>query len=209
VKLLIATRSPHKLREIREILSSVQGLVVMSPDDVGLPPAPEEDDLEPHASFDENARSKARYFHERTGLPTVADDSGLAVDALGGAPGVHSKRFAPVPEGTHGELRDAANNAHLLQLLEALPSARRTARYICVVALEGLGAALTFQGDAEGVIVREPQGQDGFGYDPLFLDPHSGQTFGQMSAAEKNSRSHRGAAFRALAQFLDRSSGEG
>jgi len=209
VKLLIATRSQHKLREIREILSPIPGLVVMNPDDVGLSPAPEEDGLEPYDSFEENARSKARYFHERTGLPTVADDSGLIVDALGGAPGVHSKRFAPVPEGTQGDLRDQANNAYLLELLEAFPSPQRTARYVCVVALEGHGAPLTFRGEAEGMIVREPQGHDGFGYDPLFLDRDRAKTFGQMAAAEKNALSHRGAAFRALAQFFDSTSGGG
>ena len=112
MKLLVATRSAHKMREIREILSEVPDLELVDLVQAGISPAPEEDDLEPYDTFEANARSKARYFHARSGLPTVADDSGLEVDALEGAPGVRSKRFAP--GDSTGIQRDLANNRHLL-----------------------------------------------------------------------------------------------
>jgi XTP/dITP diphosphohydrolase len=203
LKLLVATRSRHKLREIRRILADVRTLELVGPDDVGLAALPEEEVLEPFETFEENARSKAHYFHARSGLPTVADDSGLEVDALGGAPGVRSKRFAPVGEGTPDDERDLANNAHLLELLRGRPAEGRTARYVCVVVLdEGAGDPLTLRGESVGAIAEKPSGAGGFGYDPLFLDGASGKTFAQLSPDEKNARSHRGAAFRKLAEVL-------
>ncbi len=203
MKVLVATRSAHKLREIRTILREIPALALVSPDQVGLAPQPEEEGIEVGETFEENARAKARWFHERTGLPTLADDSGLVVDALDGRPGVHSKRFAPAGEGLDGEARDEANNLHLLDLLADLPLPRRTGRYVCVAVLyRSPGDEVVVQGEAEGLILGRPRGWEGFGYDPLFLDPASGRSFAELSPEEKDERSHRGRAFRALERHL-------
>lgn len=202
MKLVIATRSPHKLSEIREILSTVPQLEVLGLDDVGLPPGPEEAELEPYETFLENAASKARHFHLRTGLPTVADDSGLVVDALDGAPGVRSKRFSPRSD-LEGAERDRANNRYLLERLRGVPQERRTARFVCeAVLLDQKGRRLSFRGEAPGVILERERGSGGFGYDPLFYDPQVEETFADLSSTQKNARSHRGQAFRALADYL-------
>ncbi|MGE0159694.1 MAG: non-canonical purine NTP pyrophosphatase [Gemmatimonadales bacterium] len=202
MKLLVATRSRHKVAEIREILAVVPGLELLDLEAAGVAETPEEEHLEPHDTFEENAVSKARYFFARTGLPTVADDSGLEVDALGGGPGVRSKRFAP-DEGLEGLARDRANNRHLLERLRALGSPDRSARYVCVAALVEHGSApLLFRGEAPGMIIDEPRGEGGFGYDAHVLDREIGVTFAEMSAADKNRRSHRGKAFSALADVL-------
>ena len=202
MKLLVATRSEHKLREIRAILHGVADLDVLGLDQAGVAYDPREEELEPFETFEENALSKARYFHEQTGLVTVADDSGLCVDALGGGPGVHSKRFAP---GTAtGAARDEANNEHLLTLLADVPADGRGARYVCVVALvDGAGEPRFLRGEVEGTIAEQPSGEGGFGYDPLFFVPEFGRTFGEVSAGEKHAVSHRGRAFRALAGHLE------
>ena len=200
--LLVATRSHHKLLEIRSLLAPVRDLRVLDLNEAGVPFDPEEEHLEPHDTFEENALSKARYFQARSGLPTVADDSGLEVSALGGAPGVRSKRFAPGVEAPGSEV-DAANNRHLLALLKDVPAGARKARYVCVAALvDGARAPLVCRGEAPGVILEAQRGSGGFGYDPLFFDPELGRTFGQVSPEEKHARSHRGAAFRALAKHL-------
>lgn len=203
MKLLLATRSAHKIVEIQRILSDVPDLEILDLDTAGIEPDPAEDDLEPYDTFEENAASKARWFRERSGLPTVADDSGLVVDALDGRPGVRSKRFAPVPDGVEGEARDRANNAHLLERLGDLPPSRRSARFVCVAVLdEGEGKAETFRGEAAGRILDGPRGSGGFGYDPLFQDEELGRTFAEIDRDRKNARSHRGRAFRALAAHL-------
>jgi len=199
--LLVATRSTHKIAEIRRILGAVSEVRVLDLPAVGIQPDPAEDDLEPFETFEENALSKARYFRELSGLPTVADDSGLAVDALDGAPGVRSKRFAP-DTGLEGEERDRANNDHLLELLGDRPLNERSAQYVCVAAYLHDGGEELFRGEAPGLILGIPKGRGGFGYDPLFFDQERGQTFAQIPAAEKNARSHRGKAFRALAEHL-------
>jgi XTP/dITP diphosphohydrolase len=202
LKLLLATRSAHKIREIRRILA-VPGIDLVDPDSVGLAALPEEDALEPYDTFEENASSKARYFWQRSGLPSVADDSGIVVDALDGAPGVRSKRFAPVPPGTPDSQRDPANNAYLLERLGGLPQPSRTARYVCVVALcRGPDDLVSFRGESEGFVGESPSGSGGFGYDPLFVDAGSGRTFAELSGPEKDERSHRGIAFRMLAEHL-------
>ena len=200
--------------EIRRILADVPGLEVLSLDDAGIPYTPEEDGLEPYDTFRENALSKARYFHERSGLATVADDSGIAVDALDGAPGVRSKRFAPDAgvdgDGLEGQALDDANNRHLLQRLRNVPARERTARYVCVAVLVEEGAdPVAFRGEAPGVVVDAPRGSGGFGYDPHVLDPELGKTFAEMTGPEKDARSHRGHAFRALAAELRRRVAEG
>ncbi len=203
MRLLLATRSAHKAEEIRRILGPVPGVELVDLDEAGIPQSPEEEHLEPWDTFEANARSKARWFQERSGLPTLADDSGLEVDALGGAPGVRSKRFAPVDEGVSGLARDLANNTHLLKRLQGVPAEERTARYVCVAVLDtGDGEPLVVRGEAPGAILEAGRGEGGFGYDPLFFDPELGRTFAQISQDEKNARSHRGRAFRALATRL-------
>jgi XTP/dITP diphosphohydrolase len=207
MKLLVATRSAHKLREIRRILADVPELEPVGLEEAGVAWAPEEEGLEPYDTFEENARSKARYFQQRTGLATVADDSGLEVDALEGAPGVRSKRFA-ADGGQHGpelegQARDDANNRWLVRRLEGVPQEERTARYVCVaVLLEGEGREIVTRGEAPGIIVDQPRGAGGFGYDPHFYDPELDRTFAEIPGEEKNARSHRGRAFRALAARL-------
>ena len=149
--------------------------------------------VEDGATFEENAKKKAMHYHGLTGVTTLADDSGLEVDALGGAPGIHSARFS----GKHGD--DAANNARLVELLTGVPLERRTARFRCVMALahEGLIAA-TAQGSVEGLIVDEPAGEQGFGYDPYFFLPELSRTKAQLPLEIKNRVSHRGQALRAI-----------
>lgn len=207
-ELLVATRSAGKMREIRRILAEVEGLRVLDLDEAGITESPEEDDLEPFDTFEENARSKARYFHAKSGLPTVADDSGIAVDAMDGAPGVRSKRLAPA--GLEGAAQDEANNRFLVERLHDVPAAERTARYVCVAVLvDGSGREILTRGEAEGRIVDEPRGSGGFGYDPHVLVPDLGRTFAELTPDEKNARSHRGAAFRKLADELRRLAGPG
>lgn len=207
MKLVVATRSTGKMREIRRILADVPGLTVLDLDEAGIAPDPAEADLEPYDTFEENALSKARYFHERTGLPTVADDSGIAVDALDGAPGVRSKRFAPDAGtdavGLEGSELDRANNRHLVARLADVPAADRTARYVCVTALlDGMNDPVFHRGEAPGVVIDEPRGDGGFGYDPHVVAPGTDRTYAELSPEEKDERSHRGAAFRQLAALL-------
>ena len=209
MEILVATRSAGKMREIRRILADVAGLVVRDLDEVGIAYDPDEEGLEPYETFEENATSKAQYFFARSGLPTVADDSGIEIDALGGAPGVRSKRFAPdagaSAEGgeLEGRSRDDANNRHMLERLRDVAPADRTARYVCVAVLLRDGAEpLIVRGEAEGRVVSTPAGSGGFGYDPFISDAELGKTFAEMSGPEKDGRSHRGRAFRQLAREL-------
>jgi len=202
VRLLVATRSKHKMSEIRRILADVPELEIVDLDEAGVSYSPQEEELEPYDTFEKNARSKADYFQHLSGLPTVADDSGLEVDALDGCPGVRTKRFAPV-EGLDGEEMDQANNAYLMELLADTPAEGRGARYVCVAVLvERAGEAFTCRGEAPGRILDAPRGESGFGYDPIFLDEELEMTFAQISQEEMNARSHRGAAFRALGDRL-------
>ena len=202
MELLVATRSAHKMAEIRKILAVVSRLRVMDLDEAGVAYEDAEEDLEPFDTFEDNAVSKAKYFQEISGMPTVADDSGIEVDALDGAPGVRSKRLAP-ERGLEGKERDRSNNAYLLELLGDRPLEERTARYVCVAAIDFGGTDVTtLRGEAPGLIAMSPRGQGGFGYDPLFLDPDLDRTFGEISPEEKHARSHRGRAFRAVAEHL-------
>jgi len=204
VELLLATRSAHKVQEIRTILSGIPRLTVLDLDDIGLEWRDEEESLEPFDTFEENVRSKVEYFYAKTGLPTVADDSGLEVDALGGAPGVRSKRFAPV-EGLTGHKLDQANNNYLVERLGALELEKRTGQYVCVAALLGFTSQMIVtRGEARGLILTEPRGDAGFGYDPYFFEPDLDMTFAELHPDHKNELSHRGKAFRALASILER-----
>jgi XTP/dITP diphosphohydrolase len=201
VKLLAATRSAGKEPEIRRMLEPA-GVEVVFPEEIGLWETPAEDALELGETFEANARRKAEYFARLSGLPTLADDSGLEVFSLGGAPGVRSRRWA----GASGprEAVDAANNAELLRRLYGAPEARRRARYRCVLVLVRAPGAVPerFEGVCGGRILEAPRGTGGFGYDALFFSDELGRTFGEATAEEKDAVSHRGRALRALAAAL-------
>ena len=203
MKLLAATRSAGKQREFRRILEPA-GIELVFPDDLGLYPTEAEDRLELAETFEANARRKAEHFAHRSALPTVADDSGLEVLALGGAPGVRSRRWAGAA-GTPHQV-DAANNAELLRRLAGAAPERRRARYRCVVALvreDGVVPEL-FEGTCGGWILERPAGTGGFGYDPYFFSDDLGRSFGEVTPEEKDAVSHRGRALRALAEALRR-----
>jgi len=203
VKLLVATRSAGKQPEMRRALEAA-GHEVLFPDDAGIPETAAEGTLEAAETFEGNARRKAEYFARASGLPTVADDSGLEVTALGGAPGVRSRRWAGA-SGSAAQV-DAANNAELLRRLVGAPPERRHARYRCALVLLRApgGTPETFEGTCTGSILTEPRGTAGFGYDPLFLSDDLGRTFGEASPAEKDRISHRGRALQALIDRLAR-----
>ncbi len=197
-RLLVASRSRHKVGELHDLLDLGDDVVLVSPDEVGVEGEPVED----ADSFAGNAEIKVRYYAERSGLPTLADDSGLEVDALDGGPGVHTKRYAG-PEAT-----DEDNNSKLLGELEGLPAVERGARYQCVLAFldPTSGAPPVFRdGQFEGRIATERRGTGGFGYDPIFEpagEAPGGRTVGLMSSEEKHALSHRGKAARAMAEYL-------
>ena len=201
-EILLATRSADKAAEIVEVLAGTTRMRLVTLADLSVEPDPAEDDVEQHDSFIGNALAKARYFADRTGRPVLADDSGLMVDALGGLPGVRTKRFA-LDHGIAGKDVDQANNDLLLARLRRVPDERRGAQYICAAALvKPGGAALTAIGSCSGVIGHERRGTGGFGYDPLFIFPELQVTFAELTRAQKNAHSHRAKAFRALASHL-------
>lgn len=199
-KLLIATRNPGKRREIQQFLGDLS-LEIVFPDDVGIYESPQELKLETESTFEGNARAKAEFFQKLSRLPTVAEDSGIEILSLGGAPGVRSRRFAMVQPGQD---EAEANNRELLRRLAGAPPDRRGARYRSVaVFIKKLDALpQVFEGSCQGRITTEPQGTGGFGYDPLFHSNDLEKTFGQANPEEKNAVSHRGRAFRALAKWL-------
>jgi XTP/dITP diphosphohydrolase len=200
-RLVVATRSTHKLRELRELLEVDADLVSLG--DLGVSGDPVEDG----ATFETNALIKARFAAGATGLPALADDSGIEVDALGGGPGVRTRRYA-------GEqATDADNNAKLLGALAGLPPDRRGARYVCVLALalpsatglRGGLATIVRRGTTRGRIATEARGRGGFGYDPIFEpfgEPPGGRTLGLWSSEEKHRISHRARAARRMTPVL-------
>ncbi len=189
--ILLASHNAHKLAEVTEILAPFGVRVRSIADFPEVPEAPEDAE-----TFPENALQKARFVHARTGLPCVADDSGLEVDALGGAPGVRSKRYTL-------EARADTNNARLLAELTGV--ADRRARFRCAIALVGPRGEAVAEGACEGRILTAPSGTGGFGYDPLFeADDQPGRSLAELSAAEKNAISHRGRAFRQLPGLMSR-----
>lgn len=202
MKLLVATRSAGKQREVRRLLAHTS-LDIVFPEDQNLFEDPAEDLLEAADSYRANAMAKAAHFAKRSGLPTVADDSGLEVFYLGGAPGTRSKRWAGA-SGTAGEV-DAANNAELIRRLAGAPEAKRLARYRCALVLVRKEGAIpeVFEGDCAGRILEAPAGTGGFGYDPYFFSTDLGKSFGEAEVDEKDRVSHRGKAFRALAAALN------
>lgn len=206
MRLLVATRSAGKQREARRLLAGT-GIEPVFPEDINLFEQAEEESLEHGDSYRANARAKAEHFARRSGLPTVADDSGLEVFYLGGAPGVRSRRWAGAT-GTAPEV-DAANNAELVRRLHGAPEAKRRARYRCVLVLLRTPDAMpeAFEGECAGRILEEPAGTAGFGYDPYFFSDELGKSFGLASDEEKDRASHRGKAFRALAGALGQGGG--
>jgi XTP/dITP diphosphohydrolase len=191
---LIATSNPGKLRDFAGAAAAYGITVAGIPGFTSLPPV-----VEDGATFEANARKKAEaYSAAVAGELVLADDSGLEIDGLGGAPGVHSARYAAEePHAVEINTEDEANNARVLRELSNVPHEKRTARFVCVLAAARDGRMLqTFRGTAEGIMLDAPRGQNGFGYDPLFYFPQIGKTFAELSAEEKARYSHRGAAFR-------------
>jgi XTP/dITP diphosphohydrolase len=195
-RLVLASTNPHKIAEFRALLAGAP-FELLSPADLGVTVQVEETG----DTFDENAILKALAYAEATGLLALADDSGLEIDALGGAPGVHSARWAGVDTSYEERFR------LLEQCLAGIPDEQRTARYRCAIALaepapRGLYAVVS--GTLEGRIARTPRGTEGFGYDPIFFLPERGKTVGELTAAEKNSISHRARAAAAAQPLLAR-----
>lgn len=195
MRIVVATGNPGKLAELDRILDGLDvELVPMA--DLRLPSPAEDGD-----TFEANAMIKARAASEATGLAALADDSGLQVDALGGAPGVHSARYAANEDEEAGDL---ANNRRLVRELAGVPDAERTARFVCVAALVAPdGRSWTARGSMEGRIVDEPRGAAGFGYDPHFVGIGETRTNAELAPEEKDARSHRGAAFRAIRRHVE------
>lgn len=190
--LVLATRNAGKTREIQELLKGFP-VEIRNLDDFGPIPFIEEDGT----TFDENAYKKASFTAKVLGLPALADDSGLEVHALEGAPGVHSARYAG-PNAT-----DAENNAKLLHDMEG--QANREATFVCVISIAvPSGLALTYEAQCKGIITDTMEGNKGFGYDPVFYYPPLSRTFAQLSAEEKNRVSHRGKAFAELKEEFDK-----
>jgi XTP/dITP diphosphohydrolase len=204
---LVATSNAGKLRDFAGA-AVAHGIVIKClPNFASLPPV-----VEDGATFEANARKKAEdYSRAAPSELVLADDSGLEIDALGGAPGVHSARYAAPelqnkePHAAESNTDDEANNSRVLRELAGLPPEKRTGRFVCVLAAARDGRTLaTFRGSAEGIILDAPRGQNGFGYDPLFYFPQIDKTFAELSAEEKAKYSHRGAAWRAFLQWLSR-----
>ncbi|MCU1304761.1 MAG: Ham1-like protein [Candidatus Sulfotelmatobacter sp.] len=205
-QVLIATSNPGKLRDFAGAALRHGIEITGIPGFSSLPPV-----VEDGLTFEANARKKAEeYSHYVPGKIVVADDSGLEVDALSGAPGVHSARYAAPelqnkePHEADANTDDEANNARLLRELKSVPPAKRSGRFVCVLAAAREGETLaTFRGTAEGIILEAPQGTNGFGYDPLFYFPQIKKTFAELSSEEKANYSHRGAAFRQFLRWCD------
>ena len=195
MKLVVATRNRHKVREIAVLLAEAGlDLEAVTIDEV----APEAELLENEDTFEGNALAKARQASVVCGMPAIADDSGIEVDALGGAPGVRSARWAGEP------CDDGRNNEKMLHEMAAVPAGKRTARYRCAAAFVDVARNLEVvrSGACEGVLLGEARGSGGFGYDPLFFIPSLGRTMAEIDLAEKSRLSHRAVAFRALAHVL-------
>jgi XTP/dITP diphosphohydrolase len=200
-RVLVATSNPGKLRDLTGAALPFQIEIVPLPL-AELPPV-----IEDGATFEANARKKAEAYSRYAPSEIVmADDSGLEVDALDGAPGVHSARYAAdEPHAAETNTDDEANNAKLIREIKKVSAEKRTGRFVCWIAVARDGKTLAvFEGKAEGVILEEPRGTNGFGYDPLFYFPEIGKTFAELSAEEKAKYSHRGTAFRKFLEWYRR-----
>lgn len=203
-EIVVATGNPHKLEEVSHVLAGIGVRAVSlrdvkSADGAAASEAPEP--VEDAETFEGNAQIKARYYAALTGRVCLADDSGLEVDALGGAPGVYSARYAGV-DGDRAA-RDAANNAKLIGAISSVPVEERAARFVCAMCVARPDGEIVAEarGTFAGVVIEEPRGSNGFGYDPL-LELPDGRTSAELSPAEKNAQSHRGVATRMIAELL-------
>jgi XTP/dITP diphosphohydrolase len=200
-RVLVATSNPGKLRDFAGAAEAHGISIAALPNFSSLPPV-----VEDSATFEANARKKAEaYSLAVPGELVLADDSGLEIDALGGAPGVHSARYTTAePHTLDSNIKDEANNARVLRELKGIPDEKRSARFVCVLAAAREGRTIdTFRGVVEGSILDAPRGDNGFGYDPLFYFPQIGKTLAELTAVEKSRYSHRGAAFRQFLDWLD------
>jgi XTP/dITP diphosphohydrolase len=197
--ILIATSNPGKIRDFAGAASALGIQVSPLPNFASLPPV-----IEDGATFEVNARKKAEQYSQHVpGEIVIADDSGLEVDALGGAPGVHSARYAAdEPHRADANTGDEVNNAKLIREIQRVPPEKRTGRFVCWIAAARDDKTLAvFEGKAEGLILDSPRGTNGFGYDPLFYFPQIGKTFAELTPEEKAKYSHRGVAFRAFLKW--------
>ncbi len=190
MRLLLATTNIGKIRELKRMLVG-EGFELESLGDWET-----QEQLETGSTFAENALLKARYYHQVSGLPTISDDSGLAVDALGGAPGVYSARYAGA------EASDLQRTIMVLEALKEVPDEQRGAEFVCVAAIVWQGGERTFTGTVRGKLLREMRGEGGFGYDPIFFYEPLQKSFAELAAEEKARVSHRGRAFRQLSDWL-------
>jgi XTP/dITP diphosphohydrolase len=205
-RVYVATSNPGKIRDFEGAAGNLGVTIGPLPGFDRIPQA-----VEDGATFEENARIKAEHYSRAVpGELVLADDSGLAVDALNGAPGVHSARYATVVTGrspASGNSADEENNRLVIDRLQGIPRDRRSGKFVCVLAAARDGMTLAvFQGEVQGQLLTAPRGDQGFGYDPLFYFPQLGKTFAEISASEKARYSHRGEAFR---KFLDWYGAEG
>jgi XTP/dITP diphosphohydrolase len=189
VSILLATTNQGKLAELRRILGD-QRIAVVGLNDSAT------EEIETGSTFAENALLKARHYHRESGLPTIADDSGLEVEALDGAPGIYSARYAGAGSG------DRERVAKLLDEMKDLPDRLRSARFVCAAAIVWEGGEKVFLDNAYGTILKTARGVNGFGYDPIFFFEPLGKSFAELTASEKADVSHRGKAFRRLAVWL-------
>jgi len=198
--ILVATSNPGKLRDFSGAAASLGIEIASIKDFSSLPPV-----VEDGATFEANARKKAEiYSNYAPGEIVIADDSGLEVDALGGAPGVHSARYAADAPHLAGNTDDEDNNTKLITALASVPPNKRSGRFVCAIATARDGKMLaTFHGTAEGIILDRPRGSNGFGYDPLFYFPQIRKTFAELTSEEKAHSSHRGAAFRKFLEWYN------
>jgi len=190
MRVLLATTNQGKIKELTRILDQLQIEVI------GLDPTATTEEIEIASTFAENALLKARHYHQSSGLPTIADDSGLEVEALDGAPGVTSARYAGAGAS------DADRIVKLLDELKDVPTGNRAARFVCAAAMVWDGGEQVFKDEARGVILDAPRGHNGFGYDPVFYYAPLGKTFAELSESEKADVSHRGRAFAQLTHWL-------
>ena len=202
-RVLVATSNQGKIRDLVGAAAAHDIEIAALPDFSSLPSV-----VEDGLTFAANASKKAEYYSQYSdGELVIADDSGLEVDALQGAPGVRSARYAAdehSPDDESGNSDDEANNSRLLRELHDVPNEYRTGRFVCVIAVARNGHTLaTFQGKAEGILLHAPRGSNGFGYDPLFFFPQIEKTFAELTAEEKAQYSHRGAAFRQFLEWAD------
>ncbi|MFY9610225.1 MAG: RdgB/HAM1 family non-canonical purine NTP pyrophosphatase [Blastocatellia bacterium] len=190
MRILLASTNQGKIVELKQILSLTGAEVI------GLGDLATTEQIETGSTFRENALLKARYYRNASGLPTMADDSGLEVEALGGAPGLQSARYGGA------DASDADRINKLLDAMKDVPPEHRGARFVCVAAIAWDGGEQIFAGEAHGRILAEPRGRNGFGYDPVFFYPPLGKTFAELTTTEKSEVSHRGRAVRQLADWL-------